>query len=53
MKIQDELEDAPRMEADVEDIEACEEGIALLKWLRRRRRIVRRIRRLEGRLERA
>lgn len=49
----DELEDALRLEAEAEDLRSAEEGIALVRWLRKRRRIARRIRRLERRLEHA
>ena len=48
-----ELEDALRLEAEAEDLQANEEGIALVRWLRKRRRIARRIRRLERRFENA
>ena len=48
-----ELEDALRLEAEAEDLQASEEGIALVRWLRKRRRIARRIRRLERRFENA
>lgn len=49
----DELEDALRMEAEPEDLEASEEGVALARWLRKRRRIGRRIVRLVRRMEHA
>ena len=49
----DELEDALRMEAEPEDLEASEEGVALARWLRKRRRIGRRIVRLVRRIEHA
>lgn len=49
----DELEDALRMEAEPEDIQASEEGMDLVRWLRKRRRITRRIQRLERRMENA
>ena len=48
-----ELEDALRLEAEAEDLQANEEWIALVRWLRKRRRIARRIRRLERRFENA
>ena len=38
--IQYELEDALRMEIDYEDVKATKDGKRLLKYLRRRRRII-------------
>ena len=49
----DELEDALRLEAEAEDLRSTEEGIALVRWLRKRRRIARRIQRIERRFENA
>ena len=49
----DELEDALRLEAEAEDLQANEEGVALVRWLRKRRRIARRIQRHERRFENA
>lgn len=49
----DELEDALRLEAEAEDLQTNEEGIVLVRWLRKRRRIARRIQRIERRFENA
>ena len=46
-----ELEDALRMEANSEDLQSSEEGLALVRWLRKCQRILRRIRRLERKME--
>lgn len=43
----DELEDALRLEAEPEDIKTSDEGVALVKWLKKCRRILQRIQRLK------
>ena len=46
----DELEDALRLEIDPEDLKTSDEGRALIKWLKKRRKISRHIQRLEKKL---
>lgn len=49
--VQCELEDALRLEATNDDIQNSNEGIKLVKWLRKRRRIMKRVFRLMRRVE--
>ena len=49
--MQRELEDALRMEITTEQITNTEDGVALLRWLQKRRRMIRKVFRILRRIE--
>lgn len=49
--LQCELEDALWLEITPEEITNTEDGVALLKWLRKRRRMIRKVFRILRRIE--